>query len=96
MQGRLADMVLLPLRYRLAGPGEDDAVFLEVREGQDRLVEPGDLVDLGESGIERFITAPREAKTFEIRVNSRARTAEDRAVSFEQVVQLDGSINLIG
>ena len=45
--------------YGLAKPGEGEAVFLEVRGGEDRLIEPGDLVDLTQPGIERFITAPK-------------------------------------
>lgn len=71
--------------YALANIGDDEAVFLEVRGGEDRLIEPADLVDLTAPGIERFITAP---KTFEIIVNSRPREVEAQQVKFEQVVQL--------
>ncbi len=73
--------------YELSGVGEGEAVFLEVRGGEDRLIEPEDLVDLNEPGIERFITAPRPSKTYEIIVNSRPRVIEDRHVTFEQIVQ---------
>ena len=48
-----------------------EGVFLEVRGGEDRLIEPGELIDLTQPGIERFITA---RLTFEIIVNSRPRT----------------------
>ena len=72
--------------YKLAEPGED--VFLEVRGGEDRLIEPGELIDLNTPGVERFITAPKGPTTYEIRVNSRPRTVNDRRVTFEQVVQL--------
>jgi len=74
--------------YALANIGDDEAVFLEVRGGEDRLIEPADLIDLTAPGIERFITAPKPLKTFEIIVNSRPREVEAQQVTFEQVVQL--------
>ena len=74
--------------YALSGVSEGEAVFLEVRGGEDRLIEPGDLVDLNEPGIERFITMPRPSKTYEVIVNSRPRVIDDRHVTFEQIVQL--------
>jgi hypothetical protein len=74
--------------YALSGLSEDQAIFLEVRGGEDQLVEPEDLVYLNEPGIERFITAPRPSKTYEIIVNSRPREVEDPHVTFEQIVQL--------
>jgi hypothetical protein len=74
--------------YKLANIGENEAVFLEVRGGEDQLIEPADLIDLTAPGIERFITAPRAPKTFEIIVNSRPREVDEKQVTFEQVVQL--------
>ena len=74
--------------YTLANTGEDEAVFLEGGGGEDRLSEPADLIDLTAPGIERFITAPRPPKTFEIIVNSRPREVDEKQVTFEQVVQL--------
>lgn len=74
--------------YTLANIGDDEAVFLEVRGGEDRWIEPTDLIDLTAPGIERFITAPRPPKTFEIIVNSRPREVDQKKVTFEQVVQL--------
>jgi hypothetical protein len=71
--------------YGLAKPGEGEAVFLEVPSGEDRVIEPGDLVDLTQPGIEHFITAK---KGFEIIVNSRQRTVPNRTVTFEEIVQL--------
>ena len=71
--------------YGLAKPGEAEAVFLEVPGGEDRLIEHGELIDLVQPGIERFITA---RLTFEIIVNSRPRTVNARTVTFEQIVQL--------
>ncbi len=71
--------------YGLAKPGDGEGVFLEVPGGEDRLIEPGELIDLTQPGIERFITA---RKTFEIIVNSRPRTVNARTVTFEQIVQL--------
>jgi hypothetical protein len=71
--------------YGLAKPGAGEGVFLEVRGGEDRLLELGELIDLTQPGIERFITA---LKTFEIIVNSRPRTVNAATVTFEQIVQL--------
>jgi len=74
--------------YKLSGAAKDDAIFLEVRGGEDRLIEPDDIVDLTKPSVEHFITAPRSSKTYEIIVNSRPRMVENRHVTFEQVVQL--------
>lgn len=74
--------------YGLAKPGDNEAVFLEVQGGEDRLIEHNELIDLTGAGIERFITAPKPPITFEIIVNSRRRTVDDRTVTFEQIVQL--------
>ncbi|MCE9671829.1 multiubiquitin domain-containing protein [Myxococcus stipitatus] len=74
--------------YTLAKVGKGQAVFLEVRGGEDRLISPQDLIDLTAPGIERFITGPMPARTFEIIVNARPRVVNDKRVTFEQVVQL--------
>ncbi len=74
--------------YKLAKVADDEAVFLEVRGGQDRLTEPNELIDLTDPGIERFVVAPKPASTFEIIVNSRPRVVDSQYVTFEQVVQL--------
>lgn len=71
--------------YGLAKPADGEGVFLEVPGSEDRLVEHGELIDLAQPGIERFITA---RLTFEIIVNSRPRTVNARTVTFEQIVQL--------
>jgi hypothetical protein len=73
--------------YALAKPGPDEAVFLEIRGGEDRLVKPEEVVDLTAPGIERFITAPKNV-TFEIMVNGRPRTVDHQHVTFEEVVQI--------
>ena len=74
--------------YELAKLSNEEAVFLEVRGGKDRLIDPGELIDLAEPGIERFITAPKETATFQIIVNSRPKTVPDQKVTFEQLVQI--------
>ncbi|MGO9428730.1 multiubiquitin domain-containing protein [Rhodoblastus sp.] len=71
--------------YGLAKPAEGEGVFLEVPGGKDRLVEHGELINLSQPGIERFIT---RRLTFEIIVNSRPRTVNARTVTFEQIVQV--------
>jgi Multiubiquitin len=43
----------------LSGISHDEAVFLEVRGGTDRLIPEGGSADLGGSGTESFITAPK-------------------------------------
>lgn len=74
--------------YKLADIDDEKAIFLQKRGGTDQLVEPNDLMDLNEPGIERFITAPRPATVCEIVVNSRPRKVNDRHVTFEEVVKL--------
>lgn len=74
--------------YALGEVGDDKAVFLEVRGGEDRLIEPDDLVDLTKPGIERFITAARPPREIEIIVNARKRTITDPHVTFEQIVEI--------
>jgi hypothetical protein len=74
--------------YKLGNVPADHVVYLEVRGGEDRLIEPTDLIDLTAPGIERFFTAPRPVPTYEIIVNSRPRIVNDPRVSFEQVVEM--------
>ena len=74
--------------YQLANLSNDKAVFLEARGGTDRLIKPDDVIDLRESGIEHFITAPKAEPTFEIIVNSRPNVVSNRKISFEELVQL--------
>lgn len=74
--------------YDLSEAGPDDAVFLAVRGGEDRLIEREDHFNLDAPGVEYFITAPRPVKGFVIIVNSREETVPDKRVTFEQVVQL--------
>lgn len=74
--------------YKLAEIREDEAVFLEVRGGEDQLVERDDLIDLTTPGVERFVIGPKPVATYEIIVNSRPRTVENSDVTYEQVVEL--------
>ncbi len=74
--------------YSLANVGADTAVFLDVRGGRDRLIEPDTVVDLAEAGVERFVTAPRPAPTFDIVVNGRPKTVTGNTVTYEQIVLL--------
>ena len=74
--------------YDLADPSPEEAIFLEVRGGKDRLIEPDDRINLDEAGIERFITAPRPNKGYVIVVNAVEETVPDKHVTFEQVVKL--------
>lgn len=74
--------------YDLADTSPDDAVFLEVRGGEDQLIEPDDRINLDSPGIERFITAPKPHTGYIILVNSVEETVLDKHVTFEQVVKL--------
>ena len=69
-----------------AAPGE--AVFLEVRGGEDQLIDPDERINLDTPGIERFITAPKPDTGYVILVNSEEKTVPDKHVTFEQVVKL--------
>jgi len=51
-----------------SGASDNEAVFLEVRGGTDRLITQGEAIDLTRDGVERFITAPRP-KTYHFFVN---------------------------
>ena len=74
--------------YDLAETSPDDAVFLEVRGGEDLLIEPDDRINLDSPGVERFITAPKPQTGYIILVNSVEETVQDKHVTFEQVVKL--------
>ncbi|GAE48469.1 hypothetical protein XPU_0001 [Xanthomonas arboricola pv. pruni str. MAFF 311562] len=82
-----ADMLGTVL-YDLADVSPDEAVFLEVRGGEDRLIEPDDRVNLDAPAIEHFITAPRPQTGYVILVNSTEEIVPDKHVTFEQVVKL--------
>lgn len=74
--------------YRLADVREGHALFLQVRGGADKSIEPVDLVDLSRSGIEHFITAARPVPTFTIIVNARPRVVTGARVTFEEIVAI--------
>ncbi len=74
--------------YALADVGKGRAVFLKVQGGEDRLIEPEEIIDLTAPVIERFVTGPKPPPTFEIIVNARPRIVADCHVTFGQVVQL--------
>ncbi|QKS30231.1 MAG: multiubiquitin domain-containing protein [Candidatus Accumulibacter similis] len=74
--------------YDLADTSPEDAIFLEVCGGEDRLIEPDDRINLDAPGIERFISAPKPQTGYVILVNSVEETVPDKHVTFEQVVKL--------
>lgn len=74
--------------YVLSGIGLDQAIFLEVRGGTDRLIEVDEILDLTDSGIEHFITAKRPVRDYTIIVNSREESVPNKVVTFEQIVLL--------
>jgi len=74
--------------YGLAGASPEEAIFLEVRGGEDILIEPDDRINLDNPGIERFITALKPQKGYVIVVNAVEEIVPDKHVTFEQVVKL--------
>lgn len=74
--------------YKLANIGNDQAVFLEVRGGEDKLIAPEEMIDLTAPGVEHFITASRPTLEIEIIVNARPKVVLDPEVTFDQIVQL--------
>jgi hypothetical protein len=74
--------------YKLGEVGNNQAVFLKVRDGTPRLIERSELIDLSAPGIEHFITGPKPVTDYEIIVNARPRIIHEEDVTFEQVVEL--------
>ncbi len=74
--------------YQLAKPGDDEAVFLEVRGGEDRQIEPTEVVDLAAPGVERFIVARKRKKLIDIVVNGHEVQVDDPHQTFDQLVAL--------
>ena len=72
--------------YALAKPGENEAVFLVVRGGKDRQIEPGEVVDLTPPFVEHFVTAGKPK--IDIVVNGREVQVEDSHQTFEQFVAI--------
>jgi hypothetical protein len=68
----------------LAGIEDDEAVFLEVRGGKDKLIEPGTEVDLAADGVEKFITAPNKV-TYTFFVNGKPYETEKKKVTGAQI-----------
>ncbi|EGT0670566.1 hypothetical protein JAF85_001289 [Citrobacter werkmanii] len=74
--------------YELAKPADGDAVFMVVRGGDDRQIEPNEAVDLTTSGIEHFVTAPKRKPKIDIVVNGREVQVSDSHQTFEQFVAI--------
>lgn len=74
--------------YALAKVTTNEVVYLKARGAEDRLIEPVELVDLAEPGVEHFYSAAKPAPTYEIIVNSRPRAVDNSKVTFEQVVEI--------
>lgn len=68
----------------LAGIGADEAVFLEVRGGKDKLIEPGSEADLASAGVEKFITAPNKV-TYTFFVNGKPYQTDQNKLTGAQI-----------
>ena len=66
-----------------AGSAADEAVFLEVRGGKDKLIEPGTDADLAANGVEKFITAPNKV-TYTFFVNGKAYETDKKKLTGAQ------------
>lgn len=71
--------------YKLAKATDDEEIYLDMRGGEDRLIERTELIDLTAPGIERFIKVRKQ--TYEIIVNTRPKTVPAAQVTFQQVVE---------
>lgn len=68
----------------LAGIGNDGGIFLEVRGGKDKLIEPGTEADLTAAGVEKFITAPVKV-TYTFFVNGKLYETEKKKQTGAQI-----------
>ncbi|SCX49406.1 multiubiquitin domain-containing protein [Nitrosospira sp. Nsp1] len=74
--------------YALANPGENEAVFLVIRGGEDRQIELGEAVDLAVPGVEHFVIAPKRKPRVEIVINGHEVEVEDSHQTFAQLVAI--------
>ncbi|WP_024697658.1 multiubiquitin domain-containing protein [Pseudomonas avellanae] len=74
--------------YELAKPGDGEAVFMVIRGGDDREIEPNEAVDLTAPGVEHFVTAPKRKPKIDIVVNGREVQVNDSHQTFEQLVAI--------
>ncbi|MEG3087432.1 multiubiquitin domain-containing protein [Sphingomonas sp. PB4P5] len=72
---------------QLAVASGTQGVFLAIADGDDRIVNPSELVDLTKAGVERFYVADVDVTTL-IKVNGRGRSVPGIEVTFEQIVQI--------
>lgn len=75
--------------YFLADAGDETAVFLDSRGGEDRLIEPDETVDLTAPGVEHFITGQKPEKNYVITLNSREYVLNAPVATYEQIVSLE-------
>ena len=68
----------------LAGIGDDEAVFLEVRGGKDKLIEAGTEANLAGDGVEKFITAPVKV-TYTFFVNGKPYETDKKKLTGAQI-----------
>lgn len=75
--------------YFLADADDGTAVFLEVRGGEDLLIDADTSVDLTTGGVEHFITGPKPQQGFVIILNSREYVLPGPLATYEQIVSLE-------
>ncbi len=75
--------------YFLADTNDETAVFVEIRGGEDLLIDANSSVDLTGAGVEYFITGPKPQQGFVIILNSREYVLTDDLATYGQIVSLE-------
>lgn len=68
----------------LADIGDDEAVFVEVRGGKDKLIKRGTEADITGDGVEKFVTAPNKV-TYAFFVNGKPYETEKKKLTGAQI-----------
>lgn len=80
----LSDQLFDGRKIRVLSIVDDEAVFLEVRGGKDKLIEPGSEADLAADGVEKFITALNKV-TYTFFVNGKPYETDKKKVTGAQI-----------
>jgi hypothetical protein len=67
---------------------EEYQIFLKISQGDDRLINNDDKVDLSKPGTEQFYSLKIHEHGLRIIVNGRERSWEEKTISYDQVVKL--------
>ncbi|MCA9178776.1 MAG: multiubiquitin domain-containing protein [Planctomycetales bacterium] len=79
-----ADLISESVLRHIAGLGEHGRVWLERRDQEDRLLQPGEEVSLNPQGLERFYTE----RAVTIIVNGRRKSVDQTTLTFDELLAL--------